>query len=95
MEGSDVTPFIAESAVEEVCLDYFAGLGWLVLYGPEIAPGEPSTERLSYRDVLLESLLRSAVERLNPHLSPTEVSDVVATFRRPESGDLTAENCRA
>jgi len=89
-----VTSFIAESAVEEVCLDYFASLGWSVLYGPEIAPGEPKTERDSYRDVLLDSRLRLAVERLNSHLSPTEVSDVVATFRRPESVDLKAENWR-
>ena len=90
-----MTAYIAESAVEEVCLDYFAGLGWQVLYGPEIAPGEPKAERDSYRDVLLEARLRSAVERLNPRLSPMEVSDVVATFRRPESVDLKAENWRA
>ena len=34
--------FIAESGVEEVCLDYFADLGWDVLYGPDIAPGRSS-----------------------------------------------------
>jgi type I restriction enzyme R subunit len=89
-----VITYIAESAVEEVCLDYFASLAWDVLYGPEIAPGEPRAERASYRDALLESRVRSAVERLNPQLSPTEVSDVVATFRRPESVDLKAENWR-
>ena len=89
-----MTSYIAESAVEEVCLDYFASLGWSVLYGPEIAPGEPRAERTSYRDVLLEARLCSAVERLNPHLFPAEVSDVVATFRRPESVDLGAENWR-
>ncbi len=89
-----MTSFIAESAVEEVCLDFFAELGWSVLYGPEIAPGEPGAERSSYRDVLLEGRLRSAVERLNPELSASEVTDVVATFRRPESVDLRAENWR-
>jgi len=90
-----VTAFIAESAVEEVCLDLFADLGWTVLYGPEIAPGEPRAERVSYREVLLEGRLREAVERLNPGISPAEVLDVVATFRRPESVDLKAENWRA
>ncbi len=89
-----MTGYIAESAVEEVCLDYFASLGWQVLYGPEIAPGEPRAERGSYRDALLESRLHPAVERLNPQLSPAEESDVVATFRRPESVDLRAENWR-
>src|SRR5664280_1362701 len=47
--------FVAESGVEEVCLDYFADLDWQVLYGSDIAPGEPRSERLSYRDVLLEA----------------------------------------
>ena len=90
-----MSQFIAESAVEEVCLDFFDELGWTILYGPEIAPGEPSAERTSYRDVLLEGRLRAAVERLNPGLSPSEVADVLATFRRPESADLKAENWRS
>ena len=90
-----MTSFIAESAVEEVCLDFFSELGWTVLYGPHIAPGELAAERSSYREVLLEGRLRSAVERLNPRLSSSEVADVVGTFRRPESVDVKAENWRA
>ncbi len=90
-----MTTYIAEDAVEEVCLDLFANVGWKVLYGPEIAPREPAAERESYREVLLEGRLRTAVERLNPELSPSEVSDVVGTFRRPESVDVKAENWRA
>ncbi len=86
--------FIAESAVEEICLDLFAELGWRVLYGPEIAPDQPAAERTSYREVLLGERLRSAVARLNPGLSPAEVMDVIATFRRPESVDVKAENWR-
>jgi len=86
--------FVAESAVEEVCLDLFAELGWTVLHGPDIAPGESAEERSSYSDVLLEGRLRSAIERLNPGLSVSEVSDVLSTFRRPESADLKAENWR-
>jgi type I restriction enzyme R subunit len=90
-----VTSFIAESAVEEVCLDFFSELDWTVMYGPHIAPGEPAAERSSYRDVLLERRLRSAVERLNPQLSSPEVADVAGALRRPESVDLQAENWRA
>ena len=87
--------YVAEDAVERICLDLFADVGWKVLYGPEIAPGEPAAERLSYREVLLERRLRTAVESLNPGLSPSEVSDVVGTFRRPESVDVKTENWRA
>lgn len=85
---------MAESGVEEVCLEYFADLGWQVLYGPEIAPGEPAAERASYRDVLLEDRLRAAVADLNPQLSAQDVREVIATVRRAESLDLLAENWR-
>ena len=86
--------FVAESGVEEVCLEYFADLGWQVLHGPDIAPGEPAAERSSYRDVLLEGRLREAVGRLNPQLMVEDVSEVVAAVRRAESVDLLAENWR-
>jgi len=42
-----VKAFLAESGIEEVCLEYFADLGWQVLHGPDIAPGEPAAERSS------------------------------------------------
>ena len=86
--------FIAESGVEEVCLDYFADLDWEVLFGPEIAPGEARAERSSYREVILEDRLRSAIARLNPALTPTEIDGVITTVRRPESVDVLAENWR-
>jgi type I restriction enzyme R subunit len=89
-----VRSFIAESGVEEVCLEYFADLGWLVLHGPDIAPNEPAAERSSYRDVLLEGRLRSAISWLNPELPSEAVDQVVATVRRPESADVLAENWR-
>jgi type I restriction enzyme R subunit len=85
---------VAESGVEEVCLEYFADLGWQVLYGPDVAPGERAAERSSYRDILLEARLREAVHRLNPRLSAEDVSQMVATVRRPESADLMLENWR-
>jgi type I restriction enzyme R subunit len=86
--------FIAESGVEEVCLDYFADLGWSVIYGPEIAPGEVLAERSSYRETLLSERLRSAVTLLNPSLDMASIAEVVATIRRAESADVLAENWR-
>src|SRR5450759_4051810 len=85
---------VAESGVEEVCLDYFADLDWQVFNGPDIAPGEPKSERSSYRDVLLEARLRAAISWLNPELSAEVTDQVVATVRRPESADVLAENWR-
>ena len=89
-----MTAFLAESGVEELCLEYFADLGWQVLNGPSIAPGEVSEERSSYGDVLLEGRIRAAIERLNPGLGPEEVGEVIATLRRPESADVLTENWR-
>jgi type I restriction enzyme R subunit len=89
-----VRAFVAESGVEETCLEYFADAGWQVLYGPDIAPGEPAAERASYRDVLLEERLRRAVGLLNPHLPPEGVDLVVAAVRRVESAAVLAENWR-
>ena len=89
-----MSAFIAESEVEEMCLDLFAGLGWEVLYGPDIAPDMPHAERPSYRDVLLEGRLRAAVAILNPGLTAAHVDDIIATLRRPESVDVLAENYR-
>ncbi len=39
---------VTESTLEQAELDSFAGLGYEVFYGPEIAPGEPFAERSSY-----------------------------------------------
>ena len=86
--------FVPESGVEEVCLDYFVDLGWQVLHGPDIAPGEARAERSSYREVLLEYRLRDAIRRINPRLTSAAIEDVIATVRRPESADVLAENWR-
>jgi type I restriction enzyme R subunit len=89
-----VKSFLPESGVEEVCLDYFADLGWQVLHGPDIAPGEARAERSSYREVLLEHRLRDAIGRINPRLTSAAIEDVIATVRRPESADVLGENWR-
>jgi len=44
MQGAAVTRF-AESEVEEAALGWLEGLGYQVLYGAAIAPGEPKVER--------------------------------------------------
>ena len=86
--------FIPEASIEDTCLDYFRELGWQVLHGPEIGPGEPAAERASYREGLLEGRLRAAIGRLNPGLSPEQVEGVIGRVRQPESGDVLAENWR-
>src|ERR1035437_8353962 len=86
--------FLAESGVEEVCLNYLYELGWRVLYGPDIAPGEPAAERTSFKHALLEGRRRDAIARLYPGSDPGSVSQVIPTFRRPDRADVLAENLR-
>jgi type I restriction enzyme, R subunit len=57
---------VAESHLEELALETFARLGYEVLHGPDIAPGEPGAERASYADVVLTGRLDEALRRLNP-----------------------------
>jgi len=54
-----------ESTVEEAALSWFDNLGYAVLHGPDIAPGELNAERVSYGDVVLLGRLRSALARMN------------------------------
>ena len=61
----------AESVVEDAALAWLASLGWTVVHGPDIAPGELAAERTDYGLVVLEQRLRDALARLNPEL-PTE-----------------------
>ena len=63
------TPF-TESVVEEAALEWFGALGYAVVAGPSIAPGEPGAERSSYEQLVLEGRLRDALHRLNPAAAP-------------------------
>jgi hypothetical protein len=57
---------LTEAIVEEAALDWFQALGYAVLPGLQLAPGEPTAERQSFSDVLLLGRLRQAIGRLNP-----------------------------
>ena len=59
---------LCESDVEETALDIFRDLGYEVLYGYEVAPGERDQIRNSFEEYLLESRLEDAIFRLNKTL---------------------------
>jgi type I restriction enzyme, R subunit len=84
----------AESHVEEAALEWFEGLGLEVLSGPDIAPDGPSPERVSYGDVILFGRFRAALERLNPHLSPETLGEVIRKVQQAETPSLVEENRR-
>ena len=83
-----------ETDVEEAALEWLEGLGYSVLSGPEIAPGEPDSERDTYSDVVLETRLRLALLRLNPNVPSAALEDALRNILRADSPSLIANNHR-
>ena len=81
---------ITESVVEDVAMEWLAGLGYAVKHGPEIAPGEMFAERSdpNYRDVVLERRLGEALVRLNPELPPEALEDAYRKLTRTDAPSL-------
>jgi type I restriction enzyme, R subunit len=88
MNGSSFT----ESAVEQAALAWLESVGWSVVDGPDIAPGEPLAERDHYSQVMLERRLRDALAQLNPELPAEALDDAFRKLLRPEGADLIQQN---
>ncbi|TAK20707.1 MAG: type I restriction endonuclease subunit R [Chloroflexota bacterium] len=84
-----------ESVVEQAALKWFAGIGWSVRHGSEIAPGEPGAERYDYGQVILEGRLRAALAQLNRDLPAEALEDAFRKLTRPEGADLVTRNRNA
>jgi type I restriction enzyme, R subunit len=83
---------LTESVVEEAALEWFAALGYTVLYGETIAPDQPAAERVSYADVVLVGRLSAALHRLNPHIPDDALEYVVSRILRNEYPSLVENN---
>ena len=83
-----------ESTVEEAALEWLEGLGYEVLHGPEIAPGEPHAERSSYGDVFLSGRLTVALRKLNPHLPADALAEAARKLTHPETASPLGNNRR-
>src|SRR5436305_711526 len=85
------TPF-TESVVEQAALAWLEALGYGVLFGPDIAPGEPAAERGDYGQVVLEQRLRQALQRLNPRVPADALEEAFRKLTRLDSPSLIAGN---
>jgi len=88
------TKVLTESIVEEAAIDWFRGLGYQYLAGPDIACDGSHPERESYADVLLGERLRSALVSLNPDIPAEALEDAFKKVTRPDSPSLIANNRR-
>ena len=76
-----MSPSVAESTVEEAALSWFEELGYTIVHGPDIAPGELFAEREGYSDVVL---VRRFANRS---------SESIPTFRRRPSTRRSGACC--
>jgi len=83
---------VTESVVEEAALAWIESPGWVIKYGPEIAPSELFAERTDYGHVILEDRLRQALVRLNSALPSEAIEDAFRKMMRPEGPSLDARN---
>lgn len=83
-----------ESEVEDAALGWLSDLGYAVLHGPDISPDGSTPERAAYDQVLLTGRLMAALERLNPHLSPDVLDEVLRKVQQTETPSLIEENRR-
>ncbi|MDB6181639.1 type I restriction endonuclease subunit R [Paracoccus fistulariae] len=83
---------ITESVVEQAALAWLESIGWQVVNGAEIAPGEPDAERDNYGQVALERRLRDALARNNPKLPSEALEDALRKLIRPEGVELILQN---
>jgi len=81
-----------ESVVEQAALAWLESIGYLIVSGPEIAPGEMSAERENYGQVVLERRLRHALQRLNWKVPSDALEEAFRKLTRPDSPSLVANN---
>ncbi len=87
-----MSPVLTESLVEDAVLAWLEGLGYAVLHGPAIAPGELAAERTGYGQVVLEERLRQALWRLNPELPAAALDDAFRKLTRADAPSLVERN---
>jgi type I restriction enzyme R subunit len=83
---------LVENDVELAALDWFQQLGYAAVFGPHIAPGEPSAERKTFGEVVLEDRLRAALRKLNPSLSPETLDEAFRKITLPPHPSHHASN---
>jgi type I restriction enzyme R subunit len=83
-----------EGDVEDAALEWLAQLGFERAYGPNLAPGEPNSERDSFEQVYLYGRLRDAARRINPGIDADLINEAIKRLERAESQSLIDENAR-
>jgi type I restriction enzyme R subunit len=90
------TNALTESIVEQATLAWLEVVGYKILLGSEIAPGETNAERNIYTNVWLLKRLQIALHKLNEHIPAhvrqSVIEEVLRVVGRTISQDLVENN---
>lgn len=83
---------IDENMAEQAALDWFEGLGYQRVFGPDIAPQGPQQERENYKVVVLADRLLTAMARINPHIPAAVLEDAARQVIHGNAAGLMQAN---
>ncbi len=83
---------LTEAMRRRGALGWFHELGYAVLPGPQLAPGEPAAERESFSDVVLVGRLREAIRQLNPAIPEDAREEALRKLLRLATPSLVQTN---
>lgn len=87
---------IREDIVEQAALEWLAQAGYELIFGGDIAPGEPDAERTSYNEVVLLERLRTALDCINTHIPARAragaIEEAIRKVTRPQSQNIVINN---
>jgi type I restriction enzyme, R subunit len=83
---------IDENMAEQATLGWFEELGYERAFGPDIAPGGTDQERASYKHIVLEDRLLTALKRINPHIPDSVLDDAARQVIHGNAASLMQAN---
>lgn len=82
---------MTESDIELMAIEQLEGMGYSYVYGPEIE-SKGSNPLRSYKQVILETKVLEALQRLNPHLSEEKCLEALKQVTNLHSPDMLSNN---
>ncbi len=83
---------LTEADVEQIAIDLFKELGYTHLFGGDIAPEMPASERASYGEVHLPQRLLSSLTTLNPSIPQDTIEEAAKKIIRSSATTLISQN---
>lgn len=83
---------LSESSVEQNLIDLLVPQGYEYFYGPSITPYSEHPLRKRFDSVILESVLETAIKRLNPDVPESARMEAFQKVRSLGYGDIMANN---